>query len=90
MTETPDDSEICFYRDFVANLMRTQTKLDISYQGDNLLRDQLLESLDLPIIKTTLKDRITRTSQNIINIVLLTILAKKRSAGITNANIAFL
>lgn len=88
MEEKPDESEVAVYRDFIARLMSIQDQLDESYQGDKFLRDQLLASVDIPKVQGSLRDKIPRSSQQLINRVANHLSERPRSAGMTAANIA--
>lgn len=63
----PDESEVTVFHKFVSDLISLQKQLDVSYHDDRFLRDRLLAAVDLPSVQATLRDRITRNSQQAIN-----------------------
>ena len=81
----PNASEISVYRNFVAKVMSTQKQLDASYHGDQYLRDQLMTSIDIPSVQDSLKDRVPRAAQQLINRVANRLSDKPNSAGTTSA-----
>ena len=67
MGEEPNSSEVNVFREFVAKVMRVHDQLDSTYHGDRMLRDQLMTSIDIPVVQDSLKDKVPRTSQQLIN-----------------------
>lgn len=85
MESEPKASEVEVYRAFVAKVMRIQKQLDKTYHGDQLLRDQLLMSIDVPSIQDSLKDKVPRSAQQLINRVANRLSDKPHSAGTPSA-----
>lgn len=67
MPHYPDAFEVSVFRQFVSKFGRIKKKLAVTYNPDNVLRDRLLIAVDIPIIQTTLRIRIPRSSWEAIN-----------------------
>lgn len=67
MVYDPNNSEISIVRKFSSKFMSLRNKLDTSYHTNQILRYSLLTVVDIPAIKSTLRDRLPRTSQKAIN-----------------------
>lgn len=61
--------------------MSLQKQLDTAYHTDSFIRDHLLTAVDLPNIQTPLRDRMSRTSQQVVNIIANQLCDRKNSAG---------
>lgn len=81
LAKAPDSTETCVFRKFVARLVSLQKQLNSNYQGDEFLRDRILQATDIPSIQTTLRDRIPETSQQAVNRIENQLSDKPRSAG---------
>lgn len=82
MEETPESSEISVYSEIVARIMSVQEHIDESTRGDKFLWDQLLASIEFPRVQSSLKDKIPRSSQKLINAIANYLSEKPRSARI--------
>lgn len=72
-------------RTFVARLMALHKQLDRNYHSDGFLRDRVLTAINIPSIKTTLHDRMPRTSRQAVNRVANQLSDKAYSAGSASA-----
>lgn len=80
MQKIQDGSEITVFRSFGSNLTSLQYQLHENYHTDWYLRDQLMTYIDIPNIRDTLKDRVPRTSHQIVRRVASTLYNKKNSS----------
>lgn len=88
MQDEPYTSEIIVYRAFVAKVMGIQKQLDSCYHGDRYLRDQLMKAIDISSVLDSLKDRVPRGAQKLVNRVAKRLSDKPRTARATSAYIA--
>lgn len=77
-------SEVDVFRKFTAKIMSSQKQLDSSYNSDQYLRDRILLAVDIPKIRTALRDLIPRTSAQSIHRAANWLPNKPRTTG-TNA-----
>lgn len=77
----PDESQAKVFLDFVATLYQLQKQLDIPYHAGRYLRDRLLTADEIPYVRTTLRDRIPRSSEQEIRKVMNSLSENKGSAG---------
>lgn len=80
MSETPTDSEVTVFRKFVAKLMTLQN-LDCTYHTNQFFLDHLMTAIDILHIKSTLRDRMPRTSQQAVDRIANQLSDKTRTAG---------
>lgn len=85
--KTPNRSQVDVFMDFTATMMQLQKQLDTPYHEDMFLRDHLLTAVDVPGIQTSLRDPITRTSEQSINRVANCLSEKRRTAGSSVYNV---
>lgn len=85
MPEYPSLSEVDVLRTFVARVIPLQIQLDSNYHSDAFLRDRLFTAIDIPIIHSTLRDRLPCTSHQAVNRVANTLSYKAHSASSTSA-----
>lgn len=81
MKQDHNESVVSVLRSFVAKLMRIQKQLETTYHGDGYLRHRLLTEVDIISISYTLRDRVPRTSQKLINRVYNRLSEKPKTAG---------
>lgn len=81
MSTSPSLSEVAVFRELAAKFISLQKQLDDLYQLGSLVRDRLLTDTDIPVIKSTLRDRMPRTSQQAVNLIYNLLSDKERSAG---------
>lgn len=86
MQENPNKAEVTIFQTFVVREMSIQKQLDKSYHGNKFFRDRLLTSVDVPAIRDCLKDRIPRSSQQLINMVANRLPHQPRTASICSAH----
>lgn len=67
MHEKTNDSEIEFFRLFVARLMDVQKQLDKSYHGDQYVLDMFSTAVNIDTIRDTLRDRVPSISHQLSN-----------------------
>lgn len=67
--------------------MSTQKQLENCYHGDRYLRDQLMTAIDITSVQDSLKDRVPRGAQQLVNRVANRLSEKIRMAGSTLAYI---
>lgn len=69
MESYPESSEITGSCLFVGKFMGIQKQLDTFYDGDRFLRDELMTAIDIPTVHDSLKYRIPRGAQQLLNSV---------------------
>lgn len=81
LSENPILSEVSVFGTFVGKFMSLQRHLYDPYHTDDLLRDRLLPAVNIPVIQTTLRDCMSRTSHQVVNRVVNKLSDKVKSAG---------
>lgn len=81
MRAKKNESEITAFLSFTARIMSVQKQLDTPCHGDRYLRDSLLTAVDVPKIMESLKERMPRSSQKLINRVSNRFSDKPKTAG---------
>lgn len=81
MTEYIEESEISLFQRFVAKPTSLPKDIDLTYHAYNYLREWLLTVVEFENIKTTLRDRMPKTSHDVVNRVLNKLSDTKKSAG---------
>lgn len=81
MATAPNDAEVTVFRRFVSSMMSLQEQLHRDYRTDRQLRDRLLNAVDIPHIQDSLRDRATRTAQQLINRVATRLSTRPRQQG---------
>lgn len=81
MMKEQNSSEVEIFRKLTAELMRTEKQLDTPYNGDRYLRDRQLTAVEIPRIWDSLRDRMPRTAQQLINRVANRLSDKPKTAG---------
>lgn len=87
MAKSPDKSKETIFRYFVAKLVALQKQLDSKYECDGFLIVQLLISVEIPDIQTSLKDRIPENAQEAIHRISNRLCDKPKTAGATSTSI---
>lgn len=78
-------SKVTVFREFVSRILNVQKHIDTPYQGDRFLREKLLEAVNIPRIKDTLKDRMPIKSHKLIKRVPNRLIDKPKTSGCTLA-----
>lgn len=87
MESEPEASEMKVYRTFVGKMMRIKKQLETSYHGDRVLSDQLMTAIEIYTVQNSLKDRVPRGAQKLVNRVETRVSEKRRTGGSTLAYI---
>ena len=82
--EKPEESEVTIFRSFVDKLMSLQYQLHEDYHTDRYLRDRLMTAVDIPSINESLKDRVPRNAQQLVNRVANRLSGRKNSSSSTD------
>lgn len=67
MSKKPDSYDAEIFRTFLARFMSLQKQLNPNYNIDEILRDLLLSSVELPAVEVTIRDRTSKTNQQPLN-----------------------
>lgn len=81
MRSEPNESEYEEFRKFAAKISNMQKQLSDSYHGDNYLRYRLMGAVDVPILKKSLRERLSKTSQEVINNISNQLNERPRTSG---------
>lgn len=85
MYEEKSESKVTVFRSFVTKLIFLQNQLNVWCDTDKLLRDRLLNTVNILSIKVTLWEHMKRTSQKAENCVANHLSDKSISAGIVSS-----
>lgn len=88
MQSTPTKSEVNSFRKFSERMMSIQRQLDATYHDDKYLLDRLLTAMDIPKIQKYLRDRVPRSSYQLINRVANRLSEITKTAGINSISLA--
>lgn len=77
-----NSSEIEVFRTIIAQIISVQKQLDTLYHGDRYLRDRLLTTVNIPVIRDALRDLVPRTAHQLINGVANRMSDKPKTAGL--------
>lgn len=81
MKDDPTSSEMKVFQSFVLRAMEIKGNLSQSYQGERYLRNRLQEAIDFTSFQEFLKDRPSKSSQDLINHVANRLSNRPKAAG---------